>query len=129
MLTTLLRKSWWKNESGSATVEFVMWLPIMAFLLTLTTDATTLMHQQQNLYNAARDASRQVALGQKTQEQAEEALLARFATDALQVIVEQENGFVTTTVSVPYSEYARVSGVFDGNLEARVSMWVENNEA
>jgi len=129
MLSKIKPARWLKNEDGTATVEFALWLPVMAFLLTLTADATTLMHQQQNLYNAARDASRQVALGQKTEEEATDGLKSRFTTEALNVIVRQENGFVTTSISIPYSEYTRVGSIFGGDLEAEVSMWVENNEA
>jgi Flp pilus assembly protein TadG len=118
------------DEDGSSSIEFLLWVPVMVLFLTMTTDATLLMHEQQNLYTAARDASRQVALGQKTDVEAQEELIERYGIDTLTAEVAIENGFVTTTISVPFTEITRISGFFvDGNLSADVSMWIENAES
>ncbi len=119
-----------REEDGGSTIEFLLWMPLMIGMLTLTTDATLLMHKQQNLYNASRDASRQVALGQKTESEAAEILAARFSNYTVSVDVAQSGGFVTTSVSLPFSEFANVSGLFiDGSLAASATMWVENYES
>jgi Flp pilus assembly protein TadG len=118
------------DEDGTTSIEFLMWVPVMVMFLTMTTDATLLMHQQQNLYTAARDASRQVALGQKTDDEAQEELIERLGIDTLTAEVAIENGFVITTISVPFKEVTHISGLFvDGNLSADVSMWIENAES
>lgn len=119
-----------KSEDGSSSVEFLIWVPVMVFFLTMTTDATLLMHEQQNLYNAARDASRQVALGQKNEEEAEDELFARFNIPTLIADVAIADGYVKTSITVPFDEITRISGFFvNGNLSAEVSMWVENAES
>ena len=119
-----------KSEDGSSSVEFLIWVPVMVFFLTMTTDATLLMHEQQNLYNAARDASRQVALGQKNEEEAEDELFARFNIPTLIADVTIADGYVKTSITVPFDEITRISGFFvNGNLSAEVSMWVENAES
>ena len=118
------------DQEGSSSIEFLFWVPVMVMFLTMVTDATLLMHEQQNLYNAARDASRQVALGQKTSDEAEEALIERFEFEELTPEVLIEDGFVTTSISVPFQEVTHISGLFlNGNLSAKVSMWVENAES
>jgi len=123
-------KRWGGDESGGTTIEFLLWLPIMVTMLTMTTDATLLMHQQQNIYNVARDASRQVALGQKTDEEAAAIVVERLEAEEADVSIVIEDGFVTTNVSIPFSKHAKISGFFvDGDLSAAVSMWVENNES
>lgn len=118
------------GESGSTSIEFLLWVPIMVLFLTMTTDATLLMHKQQFIMNDARDASRQVALGQRTAAEALEQLTLRYPSESHPPLVVVENGFVTTTISVPFSEVAKISRVFlDGDLSAAVSMWVENAES
>lgn len=118
------------SDDGSSSVEFLFWVPVMVFFLTMTTDATLLMHEQQNLYNAARDASRQVALGQRNEEEAEEELYARFNIPTLIADVAIADGYVKTSITVPFDEITRISGFFvNGNLSAEVSMWVENAES
>ncbi|MFQ1701245.1 TadE/TadG family type IV pilus assembly protein [Loktanella agnita] len=121
-------RRWRQNEDGVVTIEFLLWLPVMVALLTLTTDATLLMHEQQNMYNAARDSSRQVALGLKTEDEAEELFLTRFDSGDIEVHIVKANGFVTTTASMPFSQTARLSGFLSsGQLSAEVAMWVESD--
>lgn len=123
-------KKFLRDDYGGTTIEFLFWFPIMVMMLTLVTDATLLMHQQQDLYNAARDASRQVALGQKNEEEAASLLVERIDATEDDVTIEQTNGFVTTYINVPFSRYAKVSGFFiNGELSAQVTMWVENYES
>lgn len=118
------------DERGSSSIEFLLWIPVMVMMLTMTTDATLLMYKQQDMYNAARDAARQVALGQRTDAQARNSLATRVDIDGAVATVEQSNGFVTTKVSAPSSSIAPISGFFvDVTLSAEVSMWVENNES
>ncbi|MFU8823912.1 TadE/TadG family type IV pilus assembly protein [Yoonia sp.] len=115
------------NDNGSTSIEFLLWVPVMVLFLTMTTDATLLMHTQQTITNHARDTSRQVALGQKTTEEAQEQLFQRYSSESHPPQVVVENGFVTTTISVPFSDVAKISKLFlTGDLSANVSMWVEN---
>lgn len=60
-----------RDERGSATIETVIWLPFYVGLLALIYDATMLMVAQTELWSLSANASRQVALGQMTEAEAE----------------------------------------------------------
>lgn len=52
-----------RDERGSFTIEFVLWVPLFAFLLMLAVDASTVYMALTRMENAARDAVRQVSIG------------------------------------------------------------------
>lgn len=52
-----------KDERGSFTIEFVLWVPLFAFLLMLASDASFMYLTLTRMENAARDAVRQVSIG------------------------------------------------------------------
>lgn len=51
------------DESGSVSVEFALWVPFLVAFLVFIVDVSSLMHIQTVMYDAARDAARQVATG------------------------------------------------------------------
>jgi Flp pilus assembly protein TadG len=57
-------KRFLKEDRGSVTIEFVLWVPIFAFLLMLTADASFMYLTITRMENAARDAARRVSIGQ-----------------------------------------------------------------
>lgn len=52
-----------RDEQGSATIEFVLWLPIIAALLVVMIDATTLYITHTEMWNVARDTARRMVTG------------------------------------------------------------------
>lgn len=52
------------DQRGSATIEFVLWIPVFAALLMLTADASITYLTATRMENAARDAARRVSIGQ-----------------------------------------------------------------
>jgi Flp pilus assembly protein TadG len=124
-------KSFRQEESGLVTVEYVLWFPIMMLVMGLVTDATVLMNQQTLLFDAARDAARQVALGQKTDTEAKNAVIARLGSNKrFGAIVTSSNGYVTATVSVPFNDVLIFGGRFTGgSLAGKVTMWVETSDS
>ena len=52
-----------RDETGSATIEFVLWVPVFAILLVATIDATVLYLQHTEMWNVSRDVARRVAVG------------------------------------------------------------------
>ena len=52
-----------RDESGSATMEIVIWLPFLVFLIILTVDASVLYFRHGEMFNVARDAARSLAAG------------------------------------------------------------------
>lgn len=75
--TTFGRMTWWghkanpmgcfnrflHDETGSVTIEFVLWIPIIVALLTVVIDATTLYVTHTEMENVARDTARRMVLG------------------------------------------------------------------
>lgn len=58
------------DERGSATIEFVLWVPIFATILVAAIDATVLYLHHTEMWNVSRDVARRVAVGDITEAQA-----------------------------------------------------------
>lgn len=118
------------DEDGSYTLEVVLWFPALLLAFQFVTDSTMALMHQQNFYNVARDASRMVALGQRTTTEAEDYIYDTLHNiSAVSASVTIVNNFVTTEVSAPLTNLTNLSGSFiDRDLSAQVSMWVENYE-
>ncbi|WP_238368756.1 TadE/TadG family type IV pilus assembly protein [Mesobacterium pallidum] len=65
------------RESGSATVEFAIWLPIYLGLFSVIVDTSLVLFQMSRVWDVARDTTRQVAVGHWTPDEA-----TTFATQA-----------------------------------------------
>ncbi|MGZ9810550.1 TadE/TadG family type IV pilus assembly protein [Pseudoroseicyclus sp. H15] len=117
------------REDGSVTVEYVMWVPVIFFVFGITVDATMLMQKQSQFFVAARDASRQVAVGALTDAEAQSQLAARFpGVGGLDARVTTSGDFVTTSISAPFSAFTLFAdAIKDGTVVAEVSMLVEND--
>ena len=50
------------DESGSATIEFVLWVPVFAVILVAVIDATILYLHHTEMWNVSRDVARRVAV-------------------------------------------------------------------
>lgn len=53
-----------RDQKGSSSIEFVLWMPVFAVLLMMTVDASFLYMNMTKMENAARDGARRVATGQ-----------------------------------------------------------------
>jgi Flp pilus assembly protein TadG len=62
MLLKLLRL-FRKNEDGNASVEFVIWLPIIMGVVVGTFDLNMVLLTQSQMWDVARDVARQVSIG------------------------------------------------------------------
>lgn len=67
-----------RDEDGSHTVEFVIWVPLFVFFLAATIDASVLYLTHTEMWNVARDAARRMSTRQFNEEEA-----ARHARDEL----------------------------------------------
>lgn len=59
-----------RDERGSQSIEFVLWVPVFVALLTIVIDATTLYDTHSEMWNVARDTARRMVTGLITSEQA-----------------------------------------------------------
>jgi len=55
-----------KDEGGTATVEFVLWLPLIAGIIVGAFDLNIMLMTQSNMYTVARDTARRVSTGEFT---------------------------------------------------------------
>ena len=119
-----------RDDDGSYTVEIVLWFPALLIAFQFVTDATVSLLYQQNFYDTARDASRMVALGQRSTEEAQAWIVEELDHIAdLDASVIIDNNFVTSSIEAPLGNIASLSGRFGGRtLSANVSMWIENFE-
>jgi Flp pilus assembly protein TadG len=58
-----------KDDSGSETIQFVVFLPLFAVTLVIVTDASFLYLNHSEMWQVARDTARRMASGQLTSEQ------------------------------------------------------------
>lgn len=60
-----------RDETGSATVEFILWVPLIVALLVLVVDVSTIYITHTEMWNVARDTARRMAKGDLTAAEAE----------------------------------------------------------
>jgi Flp pilus assembly protein TadG len=53
-----------RDQRGSQTIEFILWVPMIMALLAIVIDTTTLYVNQKEMENVARDTTRRVILGE-----------------------------------------------------------------
>ncbi len=63
----LMASQFLRDEQGSATIEFVLWVPVFVILLVATTDATILYLHHTEMWNVSRDVARRVSVGDLTE--------------------------------------------------------------
>jgi Flp pilus assembly protein TadG len=63
-----------RDEHGSATIEFVLWVPIFVVILAAATDATVLYLHHTEMWNVSRDVARRVAVGDMSEADAATAV-------------------------------------------------------
>lgn len=113
-----------RNQEGSTTVEFALWLPIFFAIFGVATDAALLMHKQTQMIDLARSTSRQVSLGLSSEAEAETFALNRLASASGAVQVTSDAGYVTAAIQVPFSDVVIFSWLLSGNniLNASITM-------
>lgn len=101
------------DESGAATVEFVLWLPVMAAIFGLVVDTSIIFGDQSQILRVVQDVNRAVSIGHvpipndSTRIIAAEAMiLADIDNIAPNASVETtlSNGIITSTVTIPVSD-------------------------
>jgi Flp pilus assembly pilin Flp len=59
-----LRSKFLKDQEGNATVEFVLWLPLIAGIIVGAFDLNIVLMTQSNMWSVARDVARRVSTGE-----------------------------------------------------------------
>ena len=117
------------DDRASATIEFVLWVPVYVIILVAVTDASILYLTHTEMWNTARDSARRISVGAMAAADApdragEKLLLAGrtytvAASDAGPVIVEISVGVGDASV------FGFFGPVLGRQLTARVEMMKE----
>ncbi len=111
---TNLFKRFARDESGSATVEFVLWLPMVLVAFGLTVDVSMIFHSQSQVLRIVQDANRSASLGRLQTAAATESYVEsrlQKASSAANATSTINGGVITTTVTYPARDF-QVLGFF-----------------
>lgn len=104
------------EEKGSATIEMVLWLPVLLFILAVITDASLIFGTRAQILRVIQDANRGAAIGKFMTAEATETFIVDNLGDLADVADVETvfaGGVVTSTVSVPSAELT-ATGFFSG---------------
>ncbi len=99
-------REFWRKEDGSFTLEFVIWMPIFAFLLAVVMNLSMVFYYESQMLRISQDATRAFSLGRFIEEtngptaadQAEQYIRDRLSFIGANFTIEVENvGSVATT--------------------------------
>lgn len=96
-----------KESDGSATIEFVLWLPILTGIIALSADTALFFAMKSQVVRIVQDANRAASIGRLIDEAATEAFILDQLGDYALVATVQvtiANSMVSTTVSIPTGE-------------------------
>lgn len=115
-------RRWTGDESGAATVEAVLWLPLFFFIFVLIIDTTMIFSQRAQALRVVQDANRAYAVGRLTEpEQVADFVKARLSDVSPSAIVYAEpgSGTIMTAVSMPAAELDAV-----GLITTFADIWI-----
>ncbi len=107
--------SFLREEKGSTTIEFVLWLPLFMAFVCMIVDATMIFSNRAHALRIVQDANRSFAIGRLTStSETEDYVSARLAnlSPSATVNTTVTSGVITTLVVMPSQEIDAV-GIFD----------------
>ncbi|GGE34465.1 hypothetical protein GCM10011360_22900 [Primorskyibacter flagellatus] len=90
------------DESGSATIEAIIWIPIFVWVLVVIVNASVVLYQKNEAYRIVQNANRVLSTGyMKTEAETEAFIHDRLAGIAPEAVVTTRivDGIVTSDVS------------------------------
>ncbi len=94
----------WTCESGTQTVEAVIWLPLFAFILAFIVNIALVFFNESQMLRVAQDANRMFSTGRFTTDaETETWITENLAYLSQNVTVDSvvDNGMITTELSIP----------------------------
>lgn len=117
-----------RKEDGAATVEFVIWLPVMVFLLGLVADTAMIFGEQARVLRVVQDANRAMSIGRvRTVEDTQSMILAgivRIAPNA-SVATTVNGGIISSTVLIPVTDLT-ATGLVDSFTDFNVAVFAQH---
>ena len=104
------------DETGSASVESLFWIPIFVYFLVLVLDVSSIFFGKAQILQDVQDANRALSIGVLTTEAETEEFIktaiASFSTNAtIDAVINTNTGIVTTDVSVPASDLMALGSI------------------
>lgn len=111
-----------RDENGSVTIEFVLWLPLLMSLFLIATDATVAFMRQSQMWQVSRDTARIVSRYGMTETAAETYAIqnAAFGSTVPAVDVARTGTEVTVAISTP-ADALTVFGTLNFALGERIT--------
>jgi hypothetical protein len=115
-----------KNDDGNVTVEFVIWFPVLIFLLLLTVDVTLSFVRHSHMWRVANEVTRSVSTGRLRSGDVPGRVAAMSqGPTAYSASISHSGNLVTTRVSLPLRN-AGLMGILaqfgDNDLVTSVTM-------
>lgn len=124
-------RQWGRDESGSATVEAVLWFPAFMVFLFLVIDVSYVFYGESRVMRAIQDGNRAFSVGRLTSTTATESFVNSAISDlTTQATIHTSltSGIITTTAAVPIGDLTMTGWftVFSGfNINLRSEHFLE----
>lgn len=118
----------WCREDGAATIEAVIWMPVMIFLFALVADTALVLGGEARVLRVVQDTNRAVSIGRITNvEDAETQVFSRISRIAPNAVVTTtvDSGLITTQVRIPATDLTSV-GLVDAFLNLDVTVTAQH---
>jgi Flp pilus assembly protein TadG len=102
------RKHFVSNTEGAATIEFILWLPLIMFLFGLVADTSMIYSHKAQVLRVVQDANRAMSVGRIREIQdAEDFISTSIENIAPNAVVETQviGGVISSTVDIPASDF------------------------
>lgn len=117
-----------RKEEGTATVEFVLWLPVIAFLFGLIADTAMIFGGQAQVLRVVQDANRAMSIGlvrnvDDTQSMIRAGIVGIAPNASVATTVHA--GVIRSTVSIPVTDLT-ATGLVDSFTDFNVTVFAQH---
>lgn len=114
------------DDRGTATVEFVLWMPFFIVLLAIITDFTFIYMTNSSMWDAARDAARAMSVREADATQARARITSKLIRGGnYYMVVDPDSSTVSAIVRISIAEasiFGILAPLMDDDLVAVVKM-------
>jgi Flp pilus assembly protein TadG len=124
------RRAFSRDEEGAATIEAVLWLPVLFYMVALSVDVTMVFHGYSRVIRVVEDVNRGISIGRiKTIDEGKAKIAANLSNyDNVESTIAIVDGVVVTNVSVPVTSLVVIGAVepmLDKDIAVRTQQYVE----
>lgn len=96
-----------RDEAGSSTIEAVLWLPILFWVMILVVDVSFIFNGRAEAFRVIQNGNRAYSVGQLTSDEETQSFIQRALSSIspnVAVTTVSENGIISTDVTIPASD-------------------------